>query len=179
MAATYEPIETYTLTSTASSITFGSSGTLSQAYTDLIVVSYVNSNRSAQYDSLAVRFNADSGSNYSYNLLQGSTSNGSNTVAGRATSQSNIFIGNIIASSATNNFSTNILHIMNYTNATTYKTAISRGGAIVDAGNNDEEIVTGLWRATAQAITSVTIRNETGSLFNIGSVFSIYGIKAI
>jgi len=173
-ANTYVALDSQTLVSTTSSITFNS---ISQSYTDLIVVCSINSARAAQYDSLAVRFNGDAGSNYSYTYMQGNTSNGANTISGRAANQSNIFIGNVTASSVTNNFSACILQVQNYSNATTYKTAIARGGSIIDAGNNDGELVVGMWRNT-NAITSLTVRSETGSNFNVGCTFTLYGVAA-
>jgi hypothetical protein len=137
-------------------------------------VSSINSARAAQYDSLAVRFNGDTGSNYSYTLLQGGTSYGGTAVSGRAASQSNIFIGNFTASSLSNSFSTSVLHIMNYSNATAYKTVIAQGGSIIDASNSDGEVVVGIWRATPAAITSITIAYSSNVIS--GSI-ALYGVK--
>ena len=59
-------------------------------------------------------------------------------------------------------------HIMNYSNTTTYKTMIARGG-----GNRYVDFVGNLWRSTA-AITSITI----GPSWSNGCVITLYGIKA-
>ena len=66
----------------------------------------------------------------------------------------------------------NTIDIMNYSNATTFKTCLVRAGA----ANNSTLATVGLWRNTA-AITSVSITCD-GANFVIGSTFSLYGIKA-
>ena len=170
---TYVALKKETVAVATSSVTLDLTGIT--GYTDLVVVSSVNSARAAQLDSLAVRFNGDTASNYSYTLLQGNTSSG--VVSGRASNQTNIFVGNVASNSVSGNFSANVLHIMDYANSTTFKTVLSRGGALV-SGLTDTEIVAGIWRKTPEPITSITFRSETGSNINIGSIFSVYGIKA-
>lgn len=169
---TYVALDLKTVSSPVTTITFTG---ISQIYTDLIIVSSVNSARAANLDSLAARFNGDTASNYSYNLIQANTSVG--TVAQKANNSTNIFIGNVVANSATNNFSLSTLQIMNYNNATTFKTVLARGGGI-SAGVTDTEGICGTWRKTPEAITSVTIYSETGSNFNVGSTFALYGIAS-
>ena len=61
---------------------------------------------------------------------------------------------------------------MNYSNATTYKTVITRASN----ANNGVDAVVGLWRNTA-AITSINVFLGTGNL-DTGSTFTLYGIKA-
>jgi hypothetical protein len=168
---TYVALDLKTVSSAVSSITFTD---ISSAYTDLVIVSSVNSDRSAgALDSLAIRFNGDTTSNYSYTLIQANTSSG--VTQGRSGSASNIFVGNIAAQSASNNFSANVFQVMNYSNASTFKTVLARGGAIV-SGNPDTEFVCGTWRKSPEAITSITVFSETGSNFNTGSTFALYGI---
>jgi hypothetical protein len=167
---TYVALDLKTVSSAVSSVTFTG---ISAAYTDLIVVSSVNSARAADLDSLGVRFNADTTSNYSYTIMQANTSTG--VTSGRSGSATSIFIGNVVSNSASGNFSANVLQIMNYANASTFKTVISRGGGMSTAVT-DTEAICGLWRKTPEAITSVTILSETGSNFNTGSTFALYGI---
>jgi len=61
---------------------------------------------------------------------------------------------------------------MNYSNMTTYKTSLIRYSQI---GSWFGELAT-LWRSTA-AINTITLTTGT-STFNIGSTFTLYGIKA-
>lgn len=158
MASTYEPIATQTLGSAASSVTFSS---ISGSYTDLVLV--FNGTVTSSATSWGLQFNSDTGTNYSNTSLFG---DGSSAGSNRATSQTNT-VGSF---SGTDN-STNIVQIMNYSNATTYKTALSRnnGGGYVSAR-------VALWRNTA-AITSVTAITASNQ-FASGSTFTLYGIKA-
>jgi hypothetical protein len=66
--------------------------------------------------------------------------------------------------------SISIWQIMNYSNSTTNKSALNRGGG---AGTNVEAYA-GLWRNTA-AITSVTVLTTN---FAAGSTFTLYGVKS-
>jgi hypothetical protein len=68
------------------------------------------------------------------------------------------------------------VNIMNYSNATTYKTAICSGSHDYNgSGGVDATVV--LWRSTA-AITSVTILTRGAVNLATGSKFTLYGIKA-
>ena len=159
MAITYEPIATATGTGSSDTVTFS---TISGTYTDLIVVCSTKVT-SGGITSLGVRFNSDTASNYSYTLLQG---DGSTAVSQRQ-SQDQLIWGLTNGGEQT----ISILHIQNYSNATTYKTALGRGnsaGALVRAS-------VGLWRNT-NAITSVSILAAVN--FATTSNFTLYGIKA-
>lgn len=61
---------------------------------------------------------------------------------------------------------------MNYANTTTYKTTITRAN-VSNTGALTREIV-GLWASTA-AINSITFMYAT---FSVGTIITIYGIKA-
>jgi hypothetical protein len=164
MAITYEPIATTTLGSAASSVTFSS---IAGTYTDLVLVSAPIVTSATTF---AVRFNSDSGSNYSATILQGDGTTASST---RVSAQAEIRISYAATSRTTN--TTNILtQIQNYSNATTYKNLLSRDNASSDGTG----AIVGLWRNTA-AITTVTIIPVSGgSIINTGSIFTLYGIKA-
>ena len=71
--------------------------------------------------------------------------------------------------------SVQILQLMNYSNTTTYKTILSR----TNAAANGVDATVGLWRSTS-AITSIEIGKNSGmsGTFQIGSTFTLYGIKA-
>jgi hypothetical protein len=69
----------------------------------------------------------------------------------------------------------NIVQIQNYSNTTTYKTALSRYGS---GGTSSATLAgVGLWRNT-NAITSITIGITDGFDFLSGAMFTLYGIKA-
>jgi hypothetical protein len=168
--ATYEPIATTTLGSATPTITFSS---ITGTYTDLVVVSTVAFNNS---DSLAFRFNGDSSSStlYSWTMVSG---NGSST---SSTRQSNGARGladyNGFPTSTVGEY-VSILQIMNYSNSTTFKTAISRGNSAVSGHGTDG--IMSLYRSTSP-ITSITLGMGTAMTqnFAVGSTITLYGIKA-
>jgi hypothetical protein len=162
--STYTPIATYTVPSSITSYTFGS---IPGTYTDLLLISSLQT--SLNLDAAVIRFNSDSGSNYSYTQLRG---DGTSATSNRATSQT----GGRIANDCPNTgyYGTYITHIQNYANATTYKTIISRGNA---ASTSLQAFAT-LWRKTPEAITSITILPESGGNLLSGSTFTLYGIAS-
>ena len=168
-ANTYVPIATTTLSSTASGVTFSSLG----SYTDLVII-VTGYNNSAPNDSPIIRFNGDSGANYSDTEFWGTGS-----VAGSGKMSSNTSIttqraGGFTASSTQPGML--IINVMNYSNSTTYKNALVRSGVPSATTYPSTEASVGLWRNTA-AITSVSVIFAS-TLFAIGSTFSIYGILA-
>jgi hypothetical protein len=163
MAKTYEPIATTTLGSAAASVTFSS---ISGAYTDLVLV--MQPKNSAGDSNVRIRFNGDTASNYSSTFLDG---NGTSAFSSRVTSATFGYLDNY--GQIGNNFNSNIIvNIMNYSNSTTYKTIISRAN---NAAMGVDAIVS-LWRSTS-AITSITL-TQGGNNYDVGSTFSLYGIKA-
>ena len=159
MPITYEPIATTTLGSTAASITFS---TISGAYTDLVLV--MNIRTDADRD-IAVRFNGDTGTNYSRTFVYG---DGSTALSGRAANQAGFLFS---YSTTTQNVS--VHSFMNYSNSTTYKTAIGRYGPT----NLASAATVGIWRNT-NAITSMEIFCWSAGTFSTGSTFTLYGIAS-
>jgi len=171
--ATYVPIATQTLASTASSITFSS---IPQTYTDLVLVCFAQNNRSGiAYDGIVGIYSGDTNSgHYSSTLLNG---NGSTAGSSRIISASGFYgyLGDITTTSGSTGFGNSVSHIMNYANTTTYKTSISRGNSITNVAN----AMVSLWQNTG-AITSITLQSITGTtpVFSVGSSFTLYGIAS-
>jgi hypothetical protein len=163
MPATYDKIESQTLGSTQSTVTFT---TIPQTYTDLVLI--INPIITTGSKDVCVQFNGDAASNYSNTILSG---DGSSASSARLSGQVRIFLDYFaVVNTARSN---RVVNIMNYSNATTNKTVLSRAnnaGAGVDA-------IVGLWRNTA-AITSMVLNAQTGGTFDVGSTFTLYGIKA-
>ena len=160
MTATYEKIATTTLGSATNSVSFTS---ISGSYTDLVLV--VNGAQSSA-NSCGIRFNSDSGSNYSSTRLGGDG----------GSALSNLFTNNNMAYTFIQYTSQNatIFNIMNYSNTTTYKTVLSR----FNNAANFVAAYVALWRSTA-AITSLSVQDVDGTTnFAIGCTFTLYGIKA-
>jgi len=166
MASTYEKIATNTLANaTTATVTFSS---ISGSYTDLVAVINTGGTTS-NLSSLQMRFNSDSGSNYSTTTLYGT---GSAAASGRYTSQTQMPIGNIVNALPQDVNSNCIVQIQNYSNATTYKTSIAR----FNDSSRDVNTTVSLWRNTA-AVTTVAFLTPL-SFFASGSTFTLYGIKA-
>lgn len=161
MPATYEPIATQTLGSTASQVTFSS---IPSTYTDFVLVSAPIGTGDAQ---MYIRFNNDSTSSYGYTLM---ASNGSSVVPYRTGPVLNI--GTDYFFSITTGGGITLINVMNYANTATYKTALIRtNNATKSAIAN-----VGTWQNTA-AINRIDLF-ATSASFATGSVFTIYGIKA-
>ena len=111
-----------------------------------------------------MRFNGDTGSNYSTTRILGSGS------AASSARESNVT--RCVAGFIENGQTTSIAQIMNYSNTTTNKTSLARlnsPASFVGAYVN-------LWRNTA-AITSIEIYGDSGGAFNNGSA-TLYGIAS-
>ena len=158
MAATYTPIASITLGAAAASVTFSS---IPQTYTDLIVVSQAQLTTGSQL--IFLRFNSDSANNYSVTRVYG---DGSTATSDRFSTQSGI------DSSFVSNSSRTIanINIQNYSNSTTYKTALGRWNS-----SGFATLLAGLWRNT-NAITSLTLTPNASDTFIAGSTFNLYGI---
>ena len=167
MAITYEPIATTTLGSAAATVTFS---TISGAYTDLVLVTNLKTTTTNQ--EVTVKINNDTGSNYSLTNLRG---DGSTAASLRRSSQT---VGNISKEISPNTAFefVSVSTFMNYSNATTYKTWLSRNNRASASNAPGTEALVGLWRSTS-AITELVI-GLTGGNFDTGSTFTLYGIKA-
>jgi hypothetical protein len=170
MPKTYEPIATTTLGSNETSVVFSS---IPSTYTDLIfIIEGYNGVGNGYYPRFY--FNADTGSNYSYSVLEG---NGTTAGSSRGSNATRVLLGWQYAPWTTNsaNRGNIILHIFNYANTTTNKTSLSRSNTPSDGVN----ATASLWRSTA-AINTVTFVGDTGisQSYASGSTFTLYGIKA-
>lgn len=164
--ATYEPIATTTVSSATSSVTFSS---IPGTYTDLVIIGKLVEDTGGN-NNARMRFNSDSGTNYSNTGLVGD-SGGASSYRGTSTTGLGVSYGNA-NSGRVPEF---IIHIMNYANTTTYKTTLGRDGcgasssSWVDAG-------VGLWRNTS-AITTISF-TTTNTNLGVGTMFTLYGIAA-
>jgi hypothetical protein len=164
MAATYEPIASYTVpATTVDTVTFSS---IPGTYTDLIVVS----DYSLGGESLYIRFNSDSGSNYSSTRLIG---NGSSASSSRGSNQTAIVSWGASGNQSSGR-TTSIGQVFSYANTNVFKTTLS---AFSNAAQEVNRQV-GLWRSTS-AVTSLTLTSTNATWkFSTGDTFSLYGIKA-
>jgi len=174
--ATYVPIATQTLGSSATSVTFSS---ILGTYTDLILISFAQGQASGGDNRLVLQFNGDTSTNYSTTYLYG---NGTSAMSARDSNRGQVDNVTQIGDSGSSSFSPFIHHIMNYANTTTYKTILQRGNDAGDTTTAYRQVGTSvsLWRSTS-AITSIVIKGLGGnssSGFSAGSTFTLYGISA-
>jgi hypothetical protein len=169
MPATYEPIATTTLVANTSTITFSS---IPSTYTDLKIVAILIG-RSTVSPQPSLRFNGDTATNYSQSTVRGTGSAYQNSNEA-SVNYMNVAEGGALSSTIPSLVEADIFSYR----GSTYKAALGRFSNDL----NGSGIVTnsvGVWRSTA-AITSVSIFdcNGNSTAFAIGSVVTLYGIKA-
>jgi len=162
MPATYEPIATTTLGSTASTITFSS---IPSTYTDLRLV-FVGKVQSAATD-IIVRFNSNTSTVYSSTRITG---DGASASAGRQASANHLRISNNSLSTTVPSFGT--IDLFSYT-AAIFKTSLSTYSQDLN-GSGQVERTVGLYRSTT-AISTIELIGD-GSNFSIGTTATLYGI---
>jgi len=158
---TYIPLQTITLGSAASSVTFAS---IPQTYRDLVLVSS-SKMTTASYSIL--NLNGNTSTVYSSVNMAG---DGSSTDSGSVTQSK--FYPNYRFNESTSEFMLSQIQFLDYSATDKHKSALARAnlaGSVVNAwagrwANNDE-------------ITSIAIAANSGN-FAIGSTFSLYGIEA-
>lgn len=158
--ATYNLIYSTTLAATTSEVVFGS---LPQTYRDLVLV-HTGTSTNTSVNSLQVRLNNDSGSNYLQLLLASD--------AGSVTSASFTDTGFICGYTINTGGLANIAQIMDYSATNKHKAMISRHNALPESRVRS---IAGRWANTA-AVTSLLCRVDSGASFNAGTTLALYGI---
>jgi hypothetical protein len=170
------PIATQTLSSAATTVTFSS---ISESYTDLVIILSVQSTSAANTDSRPwLRFNNDSAANYSTTYLLGNGTSASST-----RDSNRVQVDNVTPISTTPEFTPVTFNVFNYSNATTYKTALQRAGQQnnntgVGGSGSFMGTAVSLWRSTA-AINRVDVICGVNGQFATNSTFTLYGIRAV
>ena len=162
MPKTYEPIQSQTLSVATATVTFSS---IPSTYTDLKLVIDGN-NTSIASRSGYIRFNGDTGTNYSFTYLHGISGDSNLGASGTGSTVAQSTFSNIL-----NDRTSVIMHILGYSNTTKQKAFLARGNA-----SSNVQLYTGLWRSTA-AINSLSLFLNADS-WAIGTIFTLYGIKA-
>lgn len=163
MPATYEPITTTTLGSTATTITLSS---LPTTYTDLKLI-YVGSANDTPW--LELRFNGAT-SGYSNTEIWG---DGSTVTAHRGSGASTMLVGYPLNSSTIPSLAE--IDIFDY-RGSNYKNVLSKLSSDLNGTGNVWRSV-GLYASTS-TITSITLIAPGGGTFYAGAQVSLYGIKA-
>ena len=168
MPNTLIPIQTHTLSSSATSVTFSN---IPQNYTDLKVVTSTRDTLSAENWYLTtMQFNTDTTSgNYTYRLVGGF---GTTAYSGSG----NQFAGWVPSGARTaNTFGNNEIYIPNYTGSTAKSFSVD---SVTEGNGTSFEVlglISGLWSGTA-AINTITLGLDAGS-FAANSTFTLYGVS--
>jgi hypothetical protein len=173
----FESIATQTVGSGgASSITFSS---IPSTYTHLhiraIFRNTANSGGGAE-ENLRMRFNSDSGENYSSHAIIGNGSSAS-AWAFDAANDNDILLsyGTIPMSNSTASiFGGQFIDVLDYVNNNKFKTIKSFGG-VDKNGSGYSNLSSGNWRNTT-SITSILLFPQAGNFTEFSS-FALYGIK--
>ncbi len=160
MPRTYEPIASAS-PSAAANVEFTS---ISGSFTDLVLVYHLT--HSVGNEDIWLRYNSDTGSNYSATILSGT---GSAAQSARLSNQNKALL-DYNAIPGTSAYAMGVVQIMSYSNANVFTTALSGAAR---AGTGVDRVVS-LWRNT-NAVTTVTLLPGAGTI--TGTV-NLYGVKA-
>ena len=150
--------------SSTSSVSFSS---IASTYTDLVVV--FSGKLSVTNESIFVRFNSNTGANYSVTWIWG---NGTSANSNRRSSQT--FLPTVWFTGYDSTYDNNLIfNVQNYSNATTNKSVLFRQNS---AGGGTTVAGVGLWAQTS-AINAIEFYTSTG-VYTAGATFSLYGIAA-
>jgi hypothetical protein len=166
--ATYSLIQSITASGSVSDVEFTS---IPSTYTDLIIVCNGRTANAVSEQAITVYLNNDFSGIASFTEMRG---DGSTATSSRLTAQSGFRVGYFAgASAASGALGQCIFYVMDYSNTTTFKTTLARGGT---AGSSVTAGV-GLWRSTV-AITRVGMATFGAGNYVAGSTFKLYGIEA-
>jgi len=167
----YDSIATVTVGSGgASSVTFSS---IPSTYTHLQIRGIGRAANSVTDENFVLQLNSDTGANYSLHNIYGTGSSvGANATINFTASY---FARTSGASSGASMFGAVVADILDYANTNKYKTLRSLSGHDQN-GSGYVTLMSGNWRSTS-AVTTVTIKNETGLNIAEYSSFALYGIK--
>jgi hypothetical protein len=169
-AGAFDLLETTTLSTSASSVTFSGLDTLAAGYKHLQVRIVATAPSGSGSANLRLTFNSDTGANYSEHVLYG---DGATVNASAGANRSNIDLAGIMAAGSTDIFGAGIVDILDFSSAQKNKTIRSLHGN-KNSSNQYVYLESGAWYNTS-AITSMNF--TWPSNIAAGSRFSLIGIK--
>ena len=167
----YESIATVTVGSGgASSVSFTS---IPSTYKHLQIRGIGRAANATTDENFILQFNNDTGANYSLHNLYGTGSTvGANASTNFTASYFSRVSGN---NSGASIFGVAVADILDYADTNKYKTVRSLSGHDQN-GSGYVTLMSGNWRSTT-AVTTITIKNESGSNISEYSQYALYGIK--
>jgi hypothetical protein len=171
----FESIATYTVGSGgAANVEFTS---IPSTYTHLQIRGVARTNRSAgSTDTVLVRFNGETGNNYTIHDIYGNSSSANVEGAGNQGYIKGFQAGSI--SDASGIFGAGVIDILEYTNTNKLRVARILGGVHTGgAGNANVQLSSGMRTNSTTALTSVLLYPASGTAFEEHTTFALYGIK--
>lgn len=167
MTATYDCIATVAVTSATLNVTFSS---IPQTFTDLVAV--INGGASAgTFAWINTGANISGSGLFSDTILYASTTA---AVSQRRSGQDESVYTPPGENEVDNSLNWNaVINFMNYSNTTTFKSIITRSGR---AGSSTT--IGALLRRDTSAINTIQFDLASTNTWNVGTTFSLYGIKA-
>ena len=173
-AGSYESIASATGTGSSGVITFSS---IPSTYTHLQIRGIAKDTYAGTFElPTRVRFNSDTGNNYTMHNLNG---NGTTVTAQGEATGTNAFFkfrGSNLSTDATfaNMNAVSILDIHDYASTSKYKTVRGFSGSDRN-GSGSIFLISGLWLSTS-AISTITLTAD-GTNWTTSTTFALYGIK--
>ena len=158
---TYTLIDSVTLASSASSVTFSS---IDQSYGDLVLV--INAFAGADSIGASLRFNSDTGSSYSWVRM---SANGTSTFSDAASSSTSI-PAYAYSTPDPGESGMWIINVMDYSAIDKHKSVILRAASV-----DGTDTIAGRWASTS-AITAVEFFVSNPNALGIGTTLFLYGI---
>lgn len=167
------------------SITVGSGGAASISftsvpgtYTDALLL--VSARNEGTAGGFYLRFNGDSGNNYSYRRIHADCL--SNAAFDQTLNAAQIFNNQDPSTFSANHFSNNSIYIHRYA-GTTYAKSMDIDGVVSRAANDYGSsfggiIMTAAYWDNTSAITTITLTTESGTDFEQYTKATLYGIKS-
>jgi len=168
----YESISTVSVGSGGTStITFSS---IPSTYKHLQLRSIARGPNGDVQTTFLVRFNSDSGNNYSYHRFMSDGSSASSTGLGSYNSMA-LYWGASGTTTGSNVFGASVLDLLDYQNTSKNKTVRFLGGTD-NNGSGGLGLGSGAWYNTS-AVSTLTIIADGGGNFAQYSQFALYGIR--
>lgn len=172
-AGDYESIATVTVGSGgASTVEFTS---IPSTYTHLQIRGIMRDARSGTVNDGWLRFNSDTGSNYSAHKLNGDGASATATGAATKTNTEDLFRFPTTSNTASV-FGAVVIDILDYKDTNKYKTVRALSGYDAN-GSGVVRFSSGLWQSTS-AISSILIDSDGSVNWVEYTTFALYGIKS-
>jgi hypothetical protein len=171
----FESIQTVIASTSTASLEFVN---IPQNYTHLQIRGVGRSTIADTNDFAIIKFNSDSGANYTYHYLRGDGASVSAQGSGYGSPDYLRSAGFISAANATSGvFGATIVDILDYTNTNKLKTIRTITGKEANSGNADGRVYlwSMLWGSTS-AITTITLTTQAN--WAQYSQFALYGIRS-